>query len=133
MDIKQHRLALGLSQAAFAAEMGVTASAVSAWERGVSLPSPGVAQRLERFLGIAPGAVRRSKRLGCNTVEPQPPTAFDGVEFARWRHAQGLTLRELEVLTGISRQTLSRWERGIPCRKSKDAITRLKTLMSKDS
>lgn len=39
-EIKQARLALGLTQQQFAVKLGVTVSTVSRWESGISKPSP---------------------------------------------------------------------------------------------
>lgn len=46
MNIKELRLAAGLTQVELAAEMGTVQSTVSAWESGSSLPSAGLLPKL---------------------------------------------------------------------------------------
>ena len=53
MDIKKIRIACGLSQASFAAAMGVSKKAVEAWEAGRNVPA-GEAKRLLAFAEADP-------------------------------------------------------------------------------
>jgi transcriptional regulator with XRE-family HTH domain len=49
--IKSRRVARGLTQSQLARELGVPDVYVSRWERGVAVPPPATAQRLESVLG----------------------------------------------------------------------------------
>lgn len=56
------RLARDWSQARLAQQLDMTQTAVASWEGGINAPAPDVIFRLERVLGIAPGAL--SQHLG---------------------------------------------------------------------
>ncbi len=50
-DLRQRRVAAGLSQADLAAKLGLTKAAISQWECGRTSPSPAQAKALRRLLG----------------------------------------------------------------------------------
>ena len=50
MDIKAIRKALGLSQEAFSELLGVQRETVSHWERGLHIPLPEIAVRIEALV-----------------------------------------------------------------------------------
>lgn len=55
--IRRQRLAIGLTQAALAARIHVSAAAVSKWERGAGTPDPAIAVALSRELGLSSDAL----------------------------------------------------------------------------
>jgi len=67
-DVRRVRDLLGMSQAAFAAFLGVDASTVRSWEQGLRLPSP-LACRMLSEIEAEPGYWR--KRLAACLVGPQ--------------------------------------------------------------
>lgn len=48
--VRELRILAGLTQEQFAAELGVTFSSVSRWERGRGIPSPLAMQKIEGML-----------------------------------------------------------------------------------
>lgn len=50
--IREQRKALGMTQAALAADVGVEQPTISKWERGQGIPSPQMQARLVKALGI---------------------------------------------------------------------------------
>lgn len=55
--IRQHREAVGLTQAELARRVGVQSTQVSRWERGTATPSARHVRRLARALGVNPDAL----------------------------------------------------------------------------
>jgi transcriptional regulator with XRE-family HTH domain len=50
--LRRHRIALGMTQTALAAKMGIAPSTVSYWESGRWLPHPRFIPKLARVLGL---------------------------------------------------------------------------------
>ncbi len=51
---RRHRLAKGFTQEQLASKVGVDQSAVSLWETGGAMPSPGFIPKIARVFGIDP-------------------------------------------------------------------------------
>lgn len=63
---KARRLELGLTQSEIATVVGTTTSAVSDWERGISLPGPKRIPRLARAYEMEPAELVRHIRREIN-------------------------------------------------------------------
>jgi transcriptional regulator with XRE-family HTH domain len=66
MDIRALRKAKGWTQAELATRLGTDHVTVSRWERGVSVPRPGVQRRLRELLGH-----RRPARIHAPVHDPE--------------------------------------------------------------
>ena len=85
--VRRVRELLGMSQAAFAAFLGVDPSTVRSWEQGLRMPSP-MACRLLSEIEADPAHWR--KRLAACLVGPEPRGAVAGAEA---RPRQGRRIR----------------------------------------
>lgn len=84
--LRSARTKAKLSQAPFAQAIGISQTALSAWERGAAMPDPDLVFEAERRLGIAPGGL--SGYLGFipfdSSTLPEPDT-----EFTEYLHLGG--------------------------------------------
>ncbi len=110
--ITQRRKAQNLTQQELAEQMGVTAAAVSKWERDQSLPDIYTLSRLADLFGVT-----LDELLGRNTNEPVelPPAVrprFSALIFFLWAlaGAEALSL----IILGIWRGVEVYWAMGMP-------------------
>lgn len=100
-QLRRARTSLGLSQAAVAAELGVTQTTISNWESGRTAPSDVQAGRVHTLLRGNAGP---------------PPPAVDDSGYGDWLSAtrleQGLSRAELAARSGVSAQQISNIETG---------------------
>lgn len=96
--LRQRRLREGLTADDLAAILEVSESAITAWERGLSAPTPSNLKRLAEALRL-----HTSDLLAGRTGPPF---------LADLRILAGLTLADAAIATGLSRSTLGRFERG---------------------
>ena len=89
--IRQHRLALGLTQQALAERIHVSAKAVSKWERAAGLPDASIVPALSEALGLS----AESLLSGC--VRQNPP---DGGNMKRIKFYQCPACGSILTATG---------------------------------
>lgn len=80
--IKELRIKFGFTQAGLAAQLGITRSAVNAWEMGVALPSTETVVKLARIFGV-------------------PSDCLLGIDDAKTISAEGLSSEEIRSIEGI--------------------------------
>jgi transcriptional regulator with XRE-family HTH domain len=78
--IKRARLALELSEQAFADQVGVTRGAVQQWERGKTAPKRAHQQAVAQALGVTVGELMEGKSL--LYPEDGQPMSFGDVSFS---------------------------------------------------
>jgi transcriptional regulator with XRE-family HTH domain len=78
--IRSARLDAAVSQEALGAQLGSSQASVASWERGTYIPDPEVVFRLERKLGVRPGAL--SQHLGYLPIEAAGGTLVPTVDVA---------------------------------------------------
>lgn len=100
--IRYRRTLLGLSQWELAERMGTTENVISRWETGRHRPTAGSMARLAEALSCSVAVLYGA-----------PISQFGLAEQIRARReALGITQEQLAELVGISRITISQWERG---------------------
>ena len=97
--LKQRRAYQNLTQAQVAEQVGAHPASVGLWELGHNVPVKHRARYAE-VLGIPPGE------------EPWPLHSRTSSELKQWRHAAGLTQREVANRLGVAPDTYGNWERG---------------------
>lgn len=126
------RRRLGLSQADFAAKVGLDEGSVCRWESGRRRPSRWMANRVAVILDHLEKTVEEHAGTSGSDVEMPPLTYFDrtrwrrrlptaltggeavtiGDRLRRRRLELGLSLVQLGKQLGVGRATVYRWERG---------------------
>lgn len=109
-EIKNHRTTLGLTQAAFAAELGVSQVTVSNWEHAKAIPSTAQLSVIQQMVtGLSVAGVPAPP-----TVEPEITAATDayGDWLANARSHAGLTRQELAQKAGVSQVQVFNIETG---------------------
>ncbi|MBS1693089.1 MAG: helix-turn-helix domain-containing protein [Actinobacteria bacterium] len=84
-ELKHHRVAAGLTQAALAQELGVTPSAVSGWELGKYPPGAALVPRMAELFGISEQQLRTvlgSAAAGPAATAPVPSPANESLSLA---------------------------------------------------
>jgi transcriptional regulator with XRE-family HTH domain len=134
--LQPHQLAAfreehGLTLAAVAAAVGVSATSVQQWERG-SPPSPRNQRALARLLEAGPGALRTSLNEGVRrtpeqTIELARLVRGDPERLRAWRSRNGLTVAAVAQKLGTTPGLVSRWESGAtwPQRPMRDRLAAL--------
>jgi transcriptional regulator with XRE-family HTH domain len=82
IKIKELRIKFGFTQSSLAAQLGITRSAVNAWEMGVALPSTETVVKLARIFGV-------------------PSDYLLGIDDVKTISAEGLSTREIKSVEGI--------------------------------
>lgn len=126
LDIRSRRRELGLTQAQLAQLLGVDRTTVIRWERTRRVPSIQLSRRLAEVLGLnyrdvshlgrahRSGGTSRSRTWLARAAEryrPDWPLIGDNLRAAR--ELAGVTQAELARRVGVSRSTLSLYERGL--------------------
>ncbi|ACX51833.1 helix-turn-helix domain protein [Ammonifex degensii KC4] len=114
LRIKEARLSRGLSLRALAEKVGVSAQAISKYERGLDIPGSGVLLRLAEALGVKWEYFIRPRRVEC--LEPA------------YRKRSSLPAKELKAITTRAKEHLERYlevEDLFPGEKAGEELPRL--------
>lgn len=98
--LQRARIDRGQNRGELAAAAGISTSALARLERGESAPSTATRSRL-----AAAG-------VDVSAIWPLTPAPGGPVDLAALRHARGLTIRDLEAVTGVGRSSIVRAEQG---------------------
>lgn len=110
MDLRERRVALGLSAREVASRVGVSPPSVLRWERRARLPGPRDISTLATVLEVPP---QRVARFFDAARSPQPPrTSVRGHGLRALRHRSGSTVASLAAAAGVRPATVYNWEAG---------------------
>ena len=107
------RRARGLTQRELGGRIGRTSMAISAWERGHTVPIEVSIRRLARELSVTCADLTRG--MGWPAVAELPTDLESRPSHVRLRAARlesGLTCEQLARCVGVTGQTIRRWEKG---------------------
>lgn len=110
------RLKRNMSQYQFADFIGVSQATISAWERGVSIPTQGTKlSKLCKALKITPNQLFPNKEWGSDqmSISETANTKPDANGLKDLRERAGLTQRQVAEEIGCGDTSISCWERGI--------------------
>lgn len=124
---RARRLALGLSGQQLAEKLGVTKSAVWSWESGSKTPSAAVVSAYARLLQQA-DVTKTAKPVVSSRADAQRD-AWPPVKVKTLRTGLGLTQQQLSERIGVSKSSVTAWERGL-CGPSAVPAKRLDALMA---
>lgn len=106
------RKAAGLSQSDLAARLQVSRQAVSKWERGDALPSAEIYGKLALLLPVSMDELITGAPFeGSSSMDALPGETF-GQRLTALRQGLSLSREGLAELLSVSRQSVSKWERG---------------------
>ena len=105
------------SYAAFATEIGVSRAAVGRWVRGVRVPHPRLAVRIEEHTrGHVPATI----------WDDTDHLSKGGAALVRWMRANGLTASATARTIGVNHTSIHQWIRGtvVPSPASLEALNK---------
>ncbi|MDP3891317.1 helix-turn-helix domain-containing protein [Nocardioides sp.] len=110
MDLRERRVALGMSAGEVATLLGVSPPSVLRWERRARLPGPRDISRLAAVLDVP---TDRVAGFFDAARTPSPPrTSVRGPGLRQLRHRRGVTVAALARAAGVGPATVYNWEAG---------------------